>query len=476
MIAPVRVSHLLHKKMTTNLQNLETLTDVLVARVKACDPLAVTEPGTRFRPRCRPKLLDQVMSWDLVNPPADGSRNKPPLDEYGRRIQMHWCTYMAIVRRNGGPYKSGGEHAAEYDWIGDMATLVLKEIVERWESALHQQLPREAEDAKTRLVAVWNASLYRIHRLLPELLPQHAAYLGQQLRAVMVVRDQVISVVENAMFTHAQAASRLIDKKIRETLTDGWFRVFRDGTRAKGRGSYRERRVLFEHFARRRSTDLIKRTFAAMSKEVAAKIDLFRETLIGLWKDTRAQVKSLVHAMMKTIVTSGGAGAEAAAGDAHQRVSYLPAASGSQDEHTRAINNIILQWENEWNAPRCLALVDASSGGIGSSVAMARLPDDYIPLPDTINMDGLLPDIDSDGDADPKEDLPSQKRGQQTSGILAGRGKATAGRGKGRGGGQGARGRGGAKGAGGGREKRQTGDDGVPKPKRRRTPAPAKKK
>ncbi|KJR86241.1 uncharacterized protein SPSK_02135 [Sporothrix schenckii 1099-18] len=368
-----------------------------------------------FSAPCRRAVMEGVKSWQFRTIMKNGlpkgatvrnanngkNKHKPDMyattmlkDVNGKSVRMPWATHAAIIRRQGGPYLSAGKHPGAYMWMRGMTDLVLADVVGQWEASLQERLPRETETARRLLLDAWSRALARLRVRLPPFFAgsEAEANLRQHLLAIFAIRDCAVDAAQTAM-EHVAEQGKGVAILVEGILAKGWKTTFKTASDLSGKGVFNARQAMMEQFAKKNTTNLVKKTMQAMDMQYRENIGVFKEKVSEICEESLVQIQQEVVAMLRRV-----AGTNADLG-------FRP----RLDERARRIQGIILDWEGDWKTPDACAQidvdvdvdVDSGGGSIGcSDEASSAMPTDYPPGPLDPSLEDLLPDITANVDDD----------------------------------------------------------------------------
>ncbi|CAK7233694.1 hypothetical protein SCUCBS95973_008683 [Sporothrix curviconia] len=376
---------------------------------------------TNFKPPCRDRIIAAVKEWpfrrmfknDQARGGVGGGRGRAdaPLatcfvpDIKGRPAKMAWATHAAIIRRNGGYYVSKGKIPGQYTWMRSMAGLVVTDIVQFWEEAMHSHLPQETAAARDMLLDAWDRALTSLRAYLPAYFPQDDhAFLGEQLLALHAIRDCIIDGVQLAMDAMAKQAKTVLNA-VEDVLVQGWAPQFARASQESGKGVFKTRQRMLEGFARMKTTPLVKKALHVLDQQFNSNLVDFEQQLKMFWSEGEARIQQQLRAILQRVGHGGegGGGGGDAGTDGFGSTDIAP----QMDARARRINALFHQWEGDWKAPEAYTYVVSGAGGGGgrngknAGVSMEAMPTEYIPLPPSVSIETLLPDcVDETGDED----------------------------------------------------------------------------
>ncbi|CAK7207201.1 hypothetical protein SEUCBS139899_010009 [Sporothrix eucalyptigena] len=394
------------------LKNLGFCADALVDRVERCNPMTVqnsegdmvnvwaqpenvdndgNKKRSKFTPKCRTAVLQNVKSWqyrtmDKTVGTAGGSRRAGPdpapvnmatcfiKDIKGNNAKVAWTTHAAIIRRNGGHYVSKGKIPGRYTWMRTMASLVMADVVNHWEEAMHDHLPRETEAARNILIDAWDRALTRLRALLPPYFPENEhAFLGEQLVALHAIRDRIVDGVQRAMEDMAKQSKSVLSS-VENELIKGWKPIFAKATAQSGKGVFKTRQMMLESYARSQTTPLVKKALIVLDQQFGSNLSDFKGALVKIWEEGHGQIIEQLNAILRRIDRGS---------DTNGLIDKVP----QLKERARRINALIHQWEGDWKAPDAYTYVSGEDGGADA------IPTDYITEPQHLSIENLLPDF-----------------------------------------------------------------------------------
>ncbi|EPE05914.1 tat pathway signal sequence [Ophiostoma piceae UAMH 11346] len=359
-------------------KNLHHCSGTIVEKVKECNPLLeLKRENRRYHPNCRNAIIKQVESWKHRQYP--GSKTRPssfsfrapqgPItvtDTSNSPTALNWATHMAIIRRYGESYTSGKPYRVTYNWMENMAHLVLGEVVDQWEASFHNRIPQEAIAARPYIEGVWTVSMSKIYKVLPAYCygPEQNSYLKKKLEAITVVREFAIDGVQRAMLKLVENAKRAHPKVVL-VLGQSWLKAFERAQKIGGRGSFRMRQELLEAHAVKETTPIVKEAIQSLDAEIEANIVHMRETIDGVWQESLEMINQQIQSMVQNMKQGGR----------------------DVDERARSVNAFILEWESNWRYSDVAINMGLDKEGEG--VTGMRLPDSYLARPACFDSPGV---------------------------------------------------------------------------------------
>ncbi|KAK3349347.1 hypothetical protein B0T25DRAFT_569990 [Lasiosphaeria hispida] len=214
--------HGIHARYT---QLLEVGLSRSYLKVKSMNPLEKAGPD-----QCRKVAGKAATRWAIQN-----SQDK------ASSALMSWVTFQAVLERNGGPYRSKGRGAYQYNFPEALAAAILDMAVERWHSIFHVKIPGTEKPIVNAVSKVWETyidNLTRVQLTAPGIMPQFKECLEAIRSLQKELRDRIHATLQALSKCASEVHPEFLDS-LRSQLTP----IFKKSLEITGKGHYVARRA-----------------------------------------------------------------------------------------------------------------------------------------------------------------------------------------------------------------------------------------
>ncbi|KAI0888522.1 uncharacterized protein GGS22DRAFT_198232 [Annulohypoxylon maeteangense] len=272
---------------------------------------------------CVRRCIKIVRGWSYKHPGDDASPAK-----------IHWNTYQANIRRNGGRFTSrSGRDRMEYYWMQDVSDVLLETIVQDWNNALNHDILNLGNEAFNAIDAIWENFLTRLRIHVQETLPQLLPFLDDVIHSLDPIKSNISDQVRQALVAISKNASHVHPETV-NMIQMTWKPAFRDASEECG--SLARRKHVIAEFASKNSWEMYNTAFTTLADRLRKSFGKFSGRLDNISALAVNQIEAHIHAFLDNISPQHDAG---------------NGALMKKAELQQYVRNIVLQWDLEWKAP-----------------------------------------------------------------------------------------------------------------------------
>ncbi|KAK3384216.1 hypothetical protein B0T24DRAFT_567361 [Lasiosphaeria ovina] len=157
-------------------------------------------------------------------------------------LLMHWCTFAAILRHNGGPYTTTGRNRRSYDFPLALSAPLLQLIAKDWFTVFHVEIPATEKPLMDTIDASWETYLddlrAQVQAIAPGVLPQ----LEASMPAIRAVKNEIRDKIHKALEDLSKSSSKIHPQFVK-TLKEKLNPIFAGALEEKGENHFPRRRL-----------------------------------------------------------------------------------------------------------------------------------------------------------------------------------------------------------------------------------------
>ncbi|KAI6783470.1 uncharacterized protein J7T54_005499 [Emericellopsis cladophorae] len=236
----------------------------LFAEITSVDPFENLATAKRkFRPRA--KII--ASRWHL----------KFPEDETSK-VTLRWNSYLAVVKRKGGPYSPAANPDIEYDWIPKLYRPIILDMSASINHSVNTKIPALWDKRKANVKQALEAHFKKLTEVAQSFDATLSHHLDERKSDVVTNRKLIFSQITQRLDAFRQSVDVL---GAAHAYIFGLLRKCFEymETEITGQKSYLRRREYVEQFVGRRATDIFNGTVKAMSDDYKKKKKVLKSDL-----------------------------------------------------------------------------------------------------------------------------------------------------------------------------------------------------
>ncbi|KAL2287019.1 hypothetical protein FJTKL_06044 [Diaporthe vaccinii] len=208
-------------------------------------------------------------------------------------LKLHGNVQNCILRKQGDFHKSKGKFPYEYQWIDDLATIFIDEIVKDWEHTFQIVVPGFEIKIQKSLEHVWQRYLTGLNDFCDEHNALRPRSNGKVQRAI---EDAEEDLVYNAhrVLKELQDGAQEVHPLFREETQKILGPIFQKAYAIKGKGCGRKRDKVLQQFAAKHSANMPVKAYEAMEAALAELIQQHANALEELAADAVSEVETRI--------------------------------------------------------------------------------------------------------------------------------------------------------------------------------------
>ncbi|KAL6865658.1 hypothetical protein ACO1O0_001753 [Amphichorda felina] len=243
-------------------------------------------PKSMFR-RCAKPIAN---AWSLKFP-NDEACNK----------RLHSKTYLAIVRRKGGPFTSQATPGQEYNWIPKLVRPMISVMAAPWNRKLHIELPGMWGPRNKAVRDILEDYFNKVTAAAGDIETSLPSYLADVKKPVLGA-DRIAAKVEKILSAFRKNSNAI--RPAIESITQSMGHGFSEAEEVIGIGSYAKRREILEQHVEKYAPRYFDLAWAAMKLDMAMKGEQMKQHLTSIAQEVASachvHVSLLIHRLLGT--------------------------------------------------------------------------------------------------------------------------------------------------------------------------------
>ncbi|ROT42678.1 hypothetical protein SODALDRAFT_374965 [Sodiomyces alkalinus F11] len=271
---------------------------------------------------CSKKAKRVVGRWHLLYPESETNTT-----------HMHWQTYQANIRRDGGPFAGT---KSEYHWIEQLVIPVLELIVEQWDEEFNNKLPALIKPMTTRVSLNWDSYMKEISSNLKDLDDKLLGPFERCPSSFQPIQKKLGDEVRRILGNIAGEAARCRVKLIRD-LQDSMRPIFYEALSVRVKGSYAARRGLIMTKALQNGIEMFRIALHKMDKNLRKDKAQLPESFASLAATISESVRLQLSAVFEGVLPRGTGSKEGLS-------------KRTKIQLRKEIQMLVVQWQASWKA------------------------------------------------------------------------------------------------------------------------------
>ncbi|KAK3942670.1 hypothetical protein QBC46DRAFT_425817 [Diplogelasinospora grovesii] len=285
-----KVEQILDPTYEKLVKKLQHFSSKLHKQVTECDPLKRKSEALEH---CIRHCSERVAAWKFKD-----------LEKKESWMKVSHQTFLAILRRKGGPFLSGKSKGqrCRYNWMEDLAMVFKTQIAGQWMKEMHSNIPNLEQPARQQIDAIWEPTMRCLCDILEKQFPNQKEYLCKQSPTLSAIREELKTMIGNAL-VDLSTMSAQVHPEFTQHLRRKWEPAFKKAVEEKGgRGSLaRRHKILCDH-ANEKGRSMYKEAIYDMEKQLKANMDKFPDTLQQAWSHGLERLRTQISLIIGNIL------------------------------------------------------------------------------------------------------------------------------------------------------------------------------
>ncbi|KAK4154764.1 hypothetical protein C8A00DRAFT_32432 [Chaetomidium leptoderma] len=299
--------------------------------VKTLDPFKEIEQG---RALCKREYCKAATRLAVKTP-----------EDHTSAVLMHWTTFNAILKRNGGPHYCRGREKREYNFPEAMTASILKHFLKVWHKTFRVEIPSAEVPIMNGIETIWHQYLEelrdQIQATAPDILP-HFEDSMHTIRGIMSeMRDRVHVALKCLSECSSDIHPQFLDS-LRSQLTP----IFEAALDLKGTGHFQHRRRHLYDRVKAGNDAMFNAGYKRMARQYAQNLGRLPHAFAETAAFAGAKVAAQLTLMLDRL--EGASGGDWAVVD-------------MQPSLQQRLQTAVVEWQMDWRLPKR----GEESGGFG---------------------------------------------------------------------------------------------------------------